>query len=519
MPMPDNNQDNKPLHGPNLILDVENFGPIAEAKNIEFRPMTVFVGPSNTGKSYLAMLLHAMMRGMNGFRGMHTGMMNPHFVSFLSPEERRELAIETGRRSSHYLSATDEMATMPIDIDQFTPKVNKILQKLSRIMINELATGCQASIEDFFESDIDTLGNSTNVFQKGPSIVLTNENKDLILDTRNDLHLSSIANRKLHVNVPLARLYFPGHDDDELLEAITVTVVQSMLRMIIRAWSSVRDSIYFPASRTGILTSHKLMTDSLIANAHRVGVDTQARIAYHKVAREFLRLINLTPRDLSYPRRRSKDLDSTSLDSVAELLEESVLSGRIEVYDGQWGPPDFLYVPEGDPAMRLPMFRSSSMVTEVAPIIHFLRTHVRMGDLLIVEEPEAHLHPAAQQKMAAALAYMVRVGLRVLVTTHSHYIVEQLGALVNAGAGSVDPGERERYLGLLGRKIDRDLYLKQGEVSVYEFEPVEDNGAPAIVNELPFDPDYLGYYPLGYSKALSEQRNRNVHMIGAREGF
>ena len=40
--------DAKPLE-----LKVTNFGPIAEAK-IELRPMTVFVGPSNTGKSYIA---------------------------------------------------------------------------------------------------------------------------------------------------------------------------------------------------------------------------------------------------------------------------------------------------------------------------------------------------------------------------------------------------------------------------------------------------------------------------------
>ena len=54
------------LHGPNLILDVENFGPIAEAKNIEFKPMTVFVGPSNTGKTYLAMLMHSVLKARQG---------------------------------------------------------------------------------------------------------------------------------------------------------------------------------------------------------------------------------------------------------------------------------------------------------------------------------------------------------------------------------------------------------------------------------------------------------------------
>ena len=39
--------------------------PIARA-NIELRPMTVFVGPSNTGKSYLAILIYALHRFFSG---------------------------------------------------------------------------------------------------------------------------------------------------------------------------------------------------------------------------------------------------------------------------------------------------------------------------------------------------------------------------------------------------------------------------------------------------------------------
>ena len=44
-----------------LKLEVSNFGPIAEGA-VELRPMTVFVGPSNTGKSYLATLIYALHR-------------------------------------------------------------------------------------------------------------------------------------------------------------------------------------------------------------------------------------------------------------------------------------------------------------------------------------------------------------------------------------------------------------------------------------------------------------------------
>ncbi|HUA62535.1 MAG TPA: hypothetical protein VML19_27510, partial [Verrucomicrobiae bacterium] len=50
-----------------LTLDVKEFGPIAEG-SVTLRPLTIFVGPNNTGKSYLAMLAYAMMRSLP--RGM-----------------------------------------------------------------------------------------------------------------------------------------------------------------------------------------------------------------------------------------------------------------------------------------------------------------------------------------------------------------------------------------------------------------------------------------------------------------
>ena len=45
-----------------MKLTVKNFGPIREAKNIGINPMTIFVGPSNTGKSYLAMLIYSIFK-------------------------------------------------------------------------------------------------------------------------------------------------------------------------------------------------------------------------------------------------------------------------------------------------------------------------------------------------------------------------------------------------------------------------------------------------------------------------
>ena len=40
---------------PKVEIEVKNFGPIEQAK-IDLRPLTVLVGPSNTGKTYLCTL-------------------------------------------------------------------------------------------------------------------------------------------------------------------------------------------------------------------------------------------------------------------------------------------------------------------------------------------------------------------------------------------------------------------------------------------------------------------------------
>ena len=54
-----------PITQNNLEIEVQDFGPIVHAK-IDLRPMTVFIGPSNTGKSYLAVLIYALHRFFAG---------------------------------------------------------------------------------------------------------------------------------------------------------------------------------------------------------------------------------------------------------------------------------------------------------------------------------------------------------------------------------------------------------------------------------------------------------------------
>ena len=47
-----------------LKVGMKDFGPIAEGE-IELKPLTVFIGPNNSGKSYAAMLIYSIFKTFN----------------------------------------------------------------------------------------------------------------------------------------------------------------------------------------------------------------------------------------------------------------------------------------------------------------------------------------------------------------------------------------------------------------------------------------------------------------------
>ena len=71
-----------------LTISVKNFGPIAEGE-VDLKPLTIFVGPSNTGKSYMATAVYAVMDTNRGyFYGRSDGF--PKFrPTHVSPEDRK----------------------------------------------------------------------------------------------------------------------------------------------------------------------------------------------------------------------------------------------------------------------------------------------------------------------------------------------------------------------------------------------------------------------------------------------
>lgn len=142
----------------------------------------------------------------------------------------------------------------------------------------------------------------------------------------------------------------------------------------------------------------------------------------------------------------------------AILIEyEDILGGQFDV-----GRDDQLrFTPRGS-KVHLTMDESSSSVRSLLDLGLYLSSVAQRGDLLIIDEPELNLHPQNQRRVARLLSRLAQLGLKVLVTTHSDYLIKELNLLIlmnvkNKRIAAI--AEREKY--------DRHCLLDAEKVRAY----------------------------------------------------
>lgn len=119
-----------------------------------------------------------------------------------------------------------------------------------------------------------------------------------------------------------------------------------------------------------------------------------------------------------------------------------------------------------------------------------------------VEEPEIHLHPEAQVAMMEILAYLVKRGFRVVVTTHSLTVLYALNNLVQASRVPVPASDTEIP--------EEAVRLDPQDIAAYVF---REDGVHPLVDR---DSGYIDEAELGHvAEGLSEQMNR-ISMLATR---
>ena len=244
---------------------------------------------------------------------------------------------------------------------------------------------------------------------------------------------------------------------------------------------------YLPADRTGVMHAHRVAVGSLIERTPYARLQRDDPLPLLSgVLADFLRQLSVLgdrrsvrlSRRHARPQRRRR----SSEDMLAKRLEEEVLKGSVHNRRDVIGYPVFSFQPEGWQD-DLPLMNASSMVSELVPVVLYFRYVVSPGEVLIIEEPESHLHPAMQVEFIRHLAAAVRAGVRVMITTHSEWVLDELANLVRL---SELPETHRKGIG------GADYYIRPEQLGVWLFEPKK-RPRGSVVKEIPFDEEFGGF--------------------------
>ena len=501
-----------------LDLTVTNFGPIAEAK-IQLRPMTVFVGPSNTGKSYMATLIYALHKAFNGYSGDPTSKrtLPEQFWDDRDTKPRGRTASFSKEDVANLSNWFNEMMTrinstqggkvdsfeLPKSVDALVrPKMNDVSSlgdeldgEIARCFrVDQTKDLCRyPTVQDArfqVQGEMPTEGKNTAPFAydvtlttKGAELSNTIPSTAILRLGRDDLEKS-------------LRSYWPLSEnwtDDEPMRVfgcfhLVFALAKGATAFMVDPIDS--PAYYLPADRAGVMHSHQVIVRALIAVASRPAPrpDSPSPVL-SGVLGDFLdQLVALA----SYSPLAHQDYDA-----LAKRLERTLLRGSVLVEGSdQINYPSLSYRPIGW-ERDLPLMNSSSMISELTPVVLYLRYVVQPGDLLIIEEPEAHLHPEMQAAFTRILASAVQSGIRILITTHSEWILEELANLVR-----LSELPKERRVGI----ENEDIALRPDQLGAWFFEPNEEEGG-SVVREISLDEE-SATFPAGFGLVTESLYNR-----------
>lgn len=210
-----------------------------------------------------------------------------------------------------------------------------------------------------------------------------------------------------------------------------------------------RRAVHLPAGRTGIMHSYQVLVSNVVRQSAAAGIRPIEVAPLPGTSADFLSLM------IAPQRGRTSYRMHPELRSIVKAIEQDI---RAEiVIDRRAGLADIVAVtPEGP----FPLWRTSSMISETAPLVLLLKNSTSAGDHLTIDEPEAHLHPNMQRRFALSLMRLVNHGIGMVLTTHSDCFLDEISSLIRA---------RELARSQARRELDTLYRLDPSNISALRF--------------------------------------------------
>lgn len=133
----------------------------------------------------------------------------------------------------------------------------------------------------------------------------------------------------------------------------------------------------------------------------------------------------------------------------------------------------------------MPVSAAAASIREIAPLQILAKKRDVSKCAILVEEPEAHLHPLKQRMMADIIGALSHSGAIMQITTHSDYFLRRLNELIMFAKAKKAVGDPDK-LKALSRKVNivEDMSIDESIIGAYWLQKQADGTSIAIKQDL-----------------------------------
>ena len=411
----------------------ENIGPIKKAE-LELGDLTIIAGQNNTGKTYLVYTLYGFLK-----------VFHDDFYSI----PRRFRGQKFSEETKYISNQIKKHGKASIPIEEFETLGRLILKYSSNL---------------FSSTYIKHIFSSPNGEFDGAKFLIEAEiEKEKINDTdehewyqeRKTVLSSSFANEAVTFAID-------NPEDDRFTKKIIETRLYRLFYQIIN--SNFPSPFILSAERFGISLFYKELDftkNRLVEELQNLSSEKQFNPftfidkGSARYARPIKDNIDFT-RDLVDIQKRKSNLPMNKLRSVRKIMKG--------YYKAQSNEIRFISNKRKENRFDIPLHLASSSTRGVSDLYFYLKHVAQKGQILIIDEPESHLSPTNQVLMARLLAFCVNSGIKVLLTTHSDYLIKEFNNLIML---SNEFEGKDNFLAHNKKSYTVDDYLKPESVKAY----------------------------------------------------
>ena len=384
----------------------KNVGPVKDAE-VELGNLTIIAGRNNTGKTYLAYALYGFLERWKDWFDLEAVL--EHIKNdYIDYPGIKDLADDL-RRESH--------ASFPMEKREFSQHQKDFLKKLTlKFSQRDFPIVFSTKHSDFEESSIEVKLNEDIAdaihyvkadFPVGVSLSMKYDGNNVVVRAIGKKNLDSIPNLEFYT----AHLYVMLLLFNQLPEPFVLTAERFGISLFYKELDFTKNRLVDLLQKMGDADRRDTISPFLLIDkiTSRYTLPIKDNIDY--------------TRDIpNLQKNRSEIFESKLFDDIKDMM------------DGYYGTSDddirFISKARKEGKFNIPLHLASASVRELSDFYFFLKHVAKKNNLLIIDEPESHLDTSNQILLARLLARCVRAGLKVLITTHSDYLIKEINNLV-----------------------------------------------------------------------------------------